>query len=270
MSSATIAKPRSNPELNSLYEISLLPPQGQLQDYFHGVLNTLSKYFPADYAALILRDVRKDSLHVEALYGIEMESHPHQCSGKKGVIGEVLRSRQPMVIQNINHEPLYEETLKGSKPMDKIRPPLLCIPLIVEGESIGAMNINSLYGSRGEFAEDFNFLSVLTAILSPTVRNYRMKKEEHYAGTKKLKLKSSLLEEILEERLTEVLNRIDPYVEMKSRAGLLDDIISLVEKILIKSAMEKVNHVQTSAAQLLGINRNTLRTKIKDLKIKFR
>jgi transcriptional regulator with GAF, ATPase, and Fis domain len=270
MSSASIAKPRTNPELRSLCEISLLPFQVQLQEYFLGVLNTLSKYFPVDYAAIILQDARKDSLHLEALYGIDMESHPHQCHSKKGVIGEVLRSRQPMAIQNINQEPLYEETIKSLKPMDKIKPPLLCIPLVAEGESIGAMNINSLYGSRTEFTEDFNFLSVLSAILSPTVRIYRMKKEEHYVGTKKSKLKSSLLEEILEERLTEVLNRIDPYVEMKSRASLLDDIISLVEKILIKSAMEKVDHVQTSAARLLGINRNTLRTKMKDLKIKAR
>ena len=78
------------------------------------------------------------------------------------------------------------------------------------------------------------------------------------------------MEEILEERLKEVLNKIDPYVESKHRMGLLDDIIALVEKILIKSALAKVGFVQTAAAQLLGINRNTLRKKMKDLKIKAR
>jgi len=59
-------------------------------------------------------------------------------------------------------------------------------------------------------------------------------------------------------------------VEAKLKSGLLDDIVALVEKILIQSALERVDHVQVAAAQLLGINRNTLRKKMKDLKIKSR
>ena len=78
------------------------------------------------------------------------------------------------------------------------------------------------------------------------------------------------MDEILEEKLAEVLNKIDPYVETKTKMGIFDDIIAVVEKILIKSALERVDHVQIAAAQFLGINRNTLRKKMKELKIKAR
>jgi len=234
-----------------------------------GAMTILSHHFPVSYAAILLRDTKKDSLHVEALYGMEWDAHPHPGPCEKGIIGQVLRSRQPMPILNFSQEPFYDEASKTPKPMHKIQAPLLCIPLIIQNESIGVMNINPLYGSRDEFAEDFHFLSILSAILYPVVSNHHLKKTEHHDGAIKTK-KTSLLEEILQERLTEVLNKIDPYVESKSRTGLLDDIVSLVEKILIKSAMERVGYVQTSAAQLLGINRNTLRTKIKEMKIKFR
>ncbi len=267
---SSYTNPRTNPELKSLYEISLLQPQPKLQDYFLRVMTTLAEYFSVNYGAIILRDDKRDSLHVEALYGIEMEKHPRLCSSRKGVIGEVLRSRQPMPIHDLNHEPLYEETLKSQKQAEKIRSPLLCIPLIAERETIGALNINPLYGSKNEFAEDFHFLAVLSAILSPMIRNYHFKMEGWHTESNPSKLKTAMLEEILKERLTEMLNRIDPYVELKSKTGLLGDIISLVEKIMIKSALEKVGDVQTLAAQLLGINRNTLRTKMKEYKIKSR
>jgi DNA-binding protein Fis len=57
-------------------------------------------------------------------------------------------------------------------------------------------------------------------------------------------------------------------VESKNKMCLFDDIIAIVEKILIKAALIRVGNVQVAAAQLLGINRNTLRKKIQDLKIK--
>jgi len=258
----------SSPELKSLYEISRLPqPQSHLQDYFHGVMAILSEYFPVMYSALILRDSNRDFLQVEALYGIGKDAHPIRCSAKKGMIAKVLESRQPAAIQNLNQEPLYEEVMKGTKRIEKIQTPLLCIPLISDDEPIGVININSLYGPKNEFREDFQFLSILSAILSPVIKNYQIRSNEPLQKPGKSRAKSHL-EEILEERLTEVLNKIDPYVESKAQLGLLDDIVALVEKILIKSALKRVGNVQTAAAQLLGINRNTLRKKIKDLKIK--
>jgi DNA-binding NtrC family response regulator len=39
---------------------------------------------------------------------------------------------------------------------------------------------------------------------------------------------------------------------------------------LIRSALEKEDYVQVAAAQILGINRNTLTKKMKELKIKPR
>lgn len=269
--SFTLSADLKSPEVRSLYAITRLPqPQTHLQDYFHGVMAILSEYFTIGYSALILHDPQKDAFHVEALYGIGKEVHPHGYDGRKGLIAKALESRQPIVIQNLSQEPLYEEVLKGSKRIEKIRPPLVCFPLVVDDEPIGVININSLYGPRNEFIEDFQFLSILSAILSPVIRNYHMKKNEPLQRSGKGKAKSSLLDEILEQKLSEVLNKIDPDVESKTKMGIFDDIIAVVEKILIRSALERMGHVQTAAAQFLGINRNTLRKKIKDLKIKTR
>jgi len=258
-----------NPELSSLYRIALIPQsQTPLQDYFHNVWTVLSEYFPMTYSALILQGPQKDSIRVEATYGLGKEIHPVSCS-RKGTIGRVLESCKPMTIQNLGQEPLYEEIMKGTKRVEKINPPLLCVPLVADDQSIGVMNINPLHGAKGDFNEDFLFLSTLSAILSPVVKNHQTKQEPSPSTSLKQKAAPHIMEDFLREKLVEVLNKIDPYVESKTKLGLLDDIIALVEKILITSALEKVGHVQVAAAQLLGINRNTLRKKIKDLKIKY-
>jgi DNA-binding protein Fis len=74
------------------------------------------------------------------------------------------------------------------------------------------------------------------------------------------------LEDLLEKKLTGTLDGVDAGLE--SDCSLFHDVISIVERILIKMALRKTNSVQVAAAQFLGINRNTLRKKIKDLKIK--
>jgi len=270
MPSPFFINPQSNPELRSLHEIIHLPQQNHLQDYFLGVMAILSEYFSIKYSALFLQDPQKESLRMEALYGIEKEIHPLTCPSQKGTIGRVLESRQPMVIQNLSQEPLYDEMMKSQKRIEKIQAPLLCIPLMAGEEPMGVINVNSLYGPRHEFVEDIRFLSILGAILSPVIKNYHLKRTESLAKDGKTKARSHLLDEILEEKLVEVLNKIDPYVETKTKMGIFDDIIRVVERILIKSALEKVDHVQIAAAQFLGINRNTLRKKMKELKIKGR
>lgn len=270
MSATFFVNPRANPELKSLYEIALLPlPQTHLQDYFSKVMDILAQYFPIGYSALLLlQDHQKDTLQLEALYGVGKENHPQACNGQKGVVGKVIESRQPMVIHNLIQEPLYEEVGKGIRKIEKIRAPLLCVPLVSGEETIGVVNINSIYGPRHEFTEDIQYLSTLSAVLAPVIKYYQVKKNEALQKTGKMKSKASLLDELLEEKLAEVLNKIDPYVESKAKMGVYDDIISVVERILIKSALRRVGYVQIAAAQFLGINRNTLRKKIKELKIK--
>ena len=270
MSTSFFINPRSNPELRSLYQIILLPqPQAPLQDYFHQVMTILSESFPITYSALVLQDPKKNFLNVEGIYGMGKEHHPHGCGGQRGTISKVLETQKPMVLHELDHEPLYEEMIKGGKHVEKIRLPLLCIPLVTDNESIGVLNISALYGPRDELTEDLEFLSILSAVLSPVIKHYEARREESLAKHPRGRGKSKL-EDFLVERLGEVLDKIDPYVESKMKSGLLDDIIAMVEKILIQSALERVGHVQVAAAQLLGINRNTLRKKMQDLKIKSR
>ena len=51
-------------------------------------------------------------------------------------------------------------------------------------------------------------------------------------------------------------------------AGIYDMVISCVEKPLIEVVLHKVGGNQTQAAELLGLNRNTLRKKIRTYGIK--
>lgn len=65
--------------------------------------------------------------------------------------------------------------------------------------------------------------------------------------------------------------RLDKFFEMHAgdcpESGLYDRVMTEVEKVLIKKTLAHVEGVQVKASRVLGINRNTLRKKIKELNI---
>ena len=80
-----------------------------------------------------------------------------------------------------------------------------------------------------------------------------------------------LIEDLTELSLTEVVRRkLQPYFHQSASvvpADLYTSIIEQVEKPLIELTLEYTSGNQLKAADVLGINRNTLRKKITDLKI---
>ena len=84
----------------------------------------------------------------------------------------------------------------------------------------------------------------------------------------------SLPEDLTELSLEEVIRRkLQPYFQQSSGvvpADLYTSIIEQVEKPLIELTLEYTSGNQLKAADVLGINRNTLRKKITDLKIEVK
>ncbi len=70
-------------------------------------------------------------------------------------------------------------------------------------------------------------------------------------------------EGLLEERIHSFLKK----TKKLGKSDLYDSVIALVERPLIMSALSETNYNQLKAADLLGINRNTLRKKIFELRI---
>ena len=69
-----------------------------------------------------------------------------------------------------------------------------------------------------------------------------------------------------------VRKAIDGYfrdLDGERASGVYDMVINCVEKPLLESVLTRVRGNQTHAAQMLGLNRNTLRKKMKAHGIKF-
>ena len=66
----------------------------------------------------------------------------------------------------------------------------------------------------------------------------------------------------LSEQVTQTLEAYFDTLQEEKASDLYEMVIQQVEKPLIEFVLTKTEHNQTQAAQILGINRNTLRKKM--------
>ncbi|MFY9269049.1 MAG: helix-turn-helix domain-containing protein [Candidatus Manganitrophaceae bacterium] len=120
--------------------------------------------------------------------------------------------------------------------------------------------------------EDPSFYAIVapTSLLKKTVKQIRETAQS--LGSKPLPPETSVekfnghepnLSELLEKKLGDFVKRVK-NCEVKNLYGLL---LREFEKPLITFALKETDGNQIQAAQLLGMNRNTLRKKMKELKI---
>ena len=74
------------------------------------------------------------------------------------------------------------------------------------------------------------------------------------------------VEDMVEEKLEEIVTILGSDEAGKSR--LYDEVLSMVERVLIRIALRRSNNIKMTAAAFLGISRNTLHNKMVKLKIK--
>ena len=92
-------------------------------------------------------------------------------------------------------------------------------------------------------------------------KHIQLKMDGNLHPHQKEHLEQIALEEIVEKKLSQFMHRLGKF-DVENLHGV---IIERVERPLIKLAMKKAGNNQLRAAKILGINRNTLRSKLQKL-----
>ncbi|MEW6614492.1 MAG: helix-turn-helix domain-containing protein [Thermodesulfobacteriota bacterium] len=271
-------------KINTLLEINkALGSSLDLKSSLSNVMNILASRLTMSQGSLILLDSETKELIMEVVYG------PNKQGIEDGDIHKkVFESGLPAAISSLGGPPLFLDSSKISD-IKKQDISYLCVPMKIEGMAMGVLIVDRLFDDSVEFNEDLILLNSITSIIAQTINIYytaEKEKKDLIRENKYLRLeleklkdvntidrhelrtnpqKQLSIEKVLEKKLDEIITVMDVTTEGKRR--LYDDIISNVEKILIKLALKRTKNIKYEAARFLGINRNTLYKKMNDLNI---
>ena len=128
-----------------------------------------------------------------------------------------------------------------------------------------ALEVIAAHTWKGNVRELENFVQRLAVLSSGKLLRREEVVRELAKADGALDLSTAPLEQVIEERVREFVGRLGDAIDGED--DLHGYFLRQMEKPLIKVVMEASGGNQVKAAQILGINRNTLRKKLSSLSL---
>ncbi|MDH5202564.1 MAG: sigma 54-interacting transcriptional regulator [Nitrospirota bacterium] len=187
----TYSLERENRILSALLEVSkVLNSSFDLEKNLSRTMSVLGDFLEMERGSVFLLDHKTKELRIVAAHGLTKEQI---ARGKyrigEGIVGRVLEKSSPMVIPNVEEEPLFLNKTGSRMKRDGIS--FLCVPIAFKGESIGALSADRIFKDRTiTVDEDIRVLEIVASIIAQYAILWKHYKEsEQEKENLKLELK---------------------------------------------------------------------------------
>ena len=273
---------KAGSRLKALYEIAkALNSSLELKEACPRVLSILSQQLGMKRGGFLFLNPESSEWEMSGAQGLSADEMKRRkeyfgC----GVVQRILEKGQMgAVVDGGENVWLYDG--KGKSAPKRPSTSFLCGPVKIQGAITGIIGVDHFYEEPMAVTEDLNLLGEVCALIAEAMsmrkamadenrslleENWSFRKELETLGRNVPKARRRIsLTEILEERIARMVAEMK--VDPRSNGRLYEDVLNVVERTLLISALEKTKHVQLKTARFLGINRNTLRRKMKELGI---
>ncbi len=160
----------NNTELNLFMDICyLLESNINLEDTLNPIFMIVADYFEIEDGAITIYDQQKEEIYIDSSYGLSAEEKMKgQYKTGEGIIGQVVQSKQVMIIPDISQEKRFlEKTKQRGNRLSQLA--FICIPILYQQKILGTISITPPKQSMTKLLGIANKLKVLSFLIAPAV-----------------------------------------------------------------------------------------------------
>jgi Nif-specific regulatory protein len=244
--------------LSLLLQVSeVVAKSSDLEEAILQVMNGMSEKFGIIQAFLTVLNRNSSRIFIEVAYGLTDEQKERgEYKIGEGIIGEVVKTGQPIVIPHIADEPRYlNKTRSTNKSEDDDT--FICVPIKAKNQVIGTLSVKLKYNSRRSYQNDMQLLTIIASMFARLVRSRQDKIEE---------LEKLYYQKLREQGLYSYNDRITSLV---GESGEMQNIYDLIAKVAITNATILIRGESGVGKELVAkaIHEQSLRNKQEMIKI---
>ncbi|MFA4906463.1 MAG: sigma 54-interacting transcriptional regulator, partial [Candidatus Margulisiibacteriota bacterium] len=131
---------------------------------------------------ITLVDPLTNELRIEVAHGLTRteKERGHYKIGE-GITGKVVETGQPMVVPDIEAEPMFLDRTQARKNLKEREFAFLCVPIKAGNKVIGALSVDHLFKADTSYEEDIKLLTIIASMLGQAVRVRDLAEKEKQA-----------------------------------------------------------------------------------------
>lgn len=213
-------------EINCLYEITkAIHVTMDLQRALYKVLELLSEYLCMKRGSITILNPETSEIRIEVAHGI---SETERTKGKyklgEGITGRVIKAGRPMVVPQIDVEPLFLDRTGARNGIDHSKISFLCVPIKDQARVIGALSVDCTYEETSSLEDDVRLLAVISTLIAQKVALLERIRRE----------KDQLQEENL--RLRKELNKKYSFTNIVGNSRKMQEVFYLISQVAKSNA----------------------------------
>ncbi|MFH7320394.1 sigma 54-interacting transcriptional regulator [Desulfurivibrio sp. D14AmB] len=171
--------PKAYADLACLYEITReLASSADLHSCLEKVLAILARDKNLGNGAVTIINPITGQIETEVAHGITVEARRRGTYRiGEGITGRVVASGAPIVVPQINKEPLFlnRTSARGKESADLS---FICVPIRRGPDTIGALSVDREYREGMDFDQDLRFLTIISGLIAQTVKRIQLVNQE--------------------------------------------------------------------------------------------
>ena len=185
-------------ELTVLYEISqLIGSSFDCQKVFPEILNTFHFRLGMNRGTITLLNPNTRELEIQAAHGMtEEEIGRGKYLIGEGITGKVAETGEPVVVPQIEKEPLFLNRTQSRENLTKSHISFICVAIKNGSNVLGALSVDRLFSEDVAFEEDIRLLSIVASMIAQGLKIQQMAQDEK----RQLLSENITLKENLKER----------------------------------------------------------------------
>ncbi|MCF7956388.1 MAG: sigma 54-interacting transcriptional regulator [Phycisphaerae bacterium] len=228
-----------------------------LEDTLNSILKTLDTHLKLQRGTITLFDPQSETIKTEVAHGVSKQS---QKLGTykigEGITGRVVETGQEVVIPDIHKDPRFLSKT-GERPKSKGRIAFFCVPIKLEGNTIGALSVDRKAKPGDDFDANVRLLEIIATMVAQAVKLDRLIESDRRA-----------LRSENEQLRRQLKGRFDMH-NMIGTSNAIQEVYRLIEQVANSKATVLIRGESGTGKDLVAhaIHYNSLRSEKPFVKI---